>query len=71
MRRTIAAHNGQILDEDFAADVTLTARFAVDHFSAFQASLRELSSGQWEAEIVETDEATIMPVGTFGTAGET
>jgi uncharacterized YigZ family protein len=71
VRRTIAAHNGQVLDEDFAADVTLTARFAVEHFSAFQASLQELSNGQLEAEIVETDEATIMPVGAFGTAGET
>jgi uncharacterized YigZ family protein len=71
VRRTIAAHNGQVLDEDFAADVTLTARFVVEHFSAFQASLQELSNGQLEAEIVETDEATIMPVGAFGTAGET
>jgi uncharacterized YigZ family protein len=68
VRRTIATHNGQILDEDFAADVTLTARFAVEHFAAFQASLREMSSGQLEAEIVETDEATIMPVGALGTA---
>jgi len=71
VRRAIAAHDGQILDEDFAADVTLTARFAVEHFSVFQASLQELSNGQLEAEIVETDEATIMPVGAFGTAGET
>jgi len=66
VRRAIAAHNGQILDEDFAADVTLTARFAVEHFAGFQSSLRELSSGQLEAEIVETDEATIMPIGAFG-----
>lgn len=66
VRRAIAAHNGQILDEDFAADVTLTARFAVEHLTDFQSSLQELSSGQLEAEIVETDEATIMPIGAFG-----
>ena len=54
------------LDEDFAADVTITARFAVDHFPAFQAALRERSSGRLAAEIVETDEETIMPVGARG-----
>lgn len=62
LRLTIAAHEGQILDEDFAADVTVTARFEVEHFPAFQAALGELSSGQLSAEIVETDEATIMPL---------
>ena len=65
-RRAIAAHHGQILDEGFAADVTLSARFAVEHFSGFQETLQELSNGQLEAEIVETDEATIMPIGAPG-----
>ena len=62
VRRAIAAQHGQILDEDFAGDVTVTARFDVAHLPAFQAALRELSIGQLEAEIVETDEATIMPI---------
>jgi len=63
VRLVIGVHGGQILDEDFAADVTLTARFTVEHFPAFEAALRELSNGQWGAEIIETDEATIMPIG--------
>lgn len=61
-RLLVAQHRGEILDEDFAGDVTLTARFAVEHFPAFQAALQELSAGRVTAEIVETDEATIMPV---------
>ncbi|MEJ5308719.1 MAG: YigZ family protein [Anaerolineae bacterium] len=62
VRLLAAEHRGEILDEDFAGDVTLTVRFAVEHFPAFQAALQELSAGRVAAEIVETDEATIMPV---------
>ena len=54
--------HGQILDEAFAADITITARFAVEHFSHFQDALRELSHGQLEAEIIETDPDTIRPL---------
>lgn len=61
-RLLVAEHRGEILDETFAGDVTLTARFPVKRFSAFRAALQELSAGRVEAEIVETDDATIMPV---------
>jgi uncharacterized YigZ family protein len=60
--RLVEAHHGQILDEDFGADVTLTARFVVEHLPAFQDALRELSNGTLAAEIVETNKATIMPL---------
>ena len=63
-RLLVAEYRGEILDETFAGDVTLTARFPVKRFSAFQAALQELSAGRVEAEIVETDDATIMPVKT-------
>jgi uncharacterized YigZ family protein len=60
--QAIEAHGGEILDQDFAVDVTLTARFAVDRFEAVQSALQELSAGQIEAQIVDTQPATIMPL---------
>jgi putative IMPACT (imprinted ancient) family translation regulator len=50
IRLLVAAHHGQVLDEDFAAEITLTARFPVDYFADFQQSLLELSSGKLQAE---------------------
>jgi uncharacterized YigZ family protein len=66
IRLAVEAHNGQILDEEFAAEVTLTARFAVEQVDPFQAALREMSNGVLEAVIVGTDKATIMPIETTG-----
>jgi uncharacterized YigZ family protein len=54
VRLLVAAHHGQVLDEDFAAEITLTARFPVEYFADFQRSLLELSSGKLQAEIIET-----------------
>ena len=60
VRLLVAAHDGQILDETFAADVTVTARFAVEKFPAFQAALQELSNGQLQPEIVVADEEVLL-----------
>ena len=68
VRLAIEAHHGQILDQEFAAQVSVTARFAVDRFPAFQAALQEMSNGTLEAEIVETGYATLVPTGTMGRA---
>jgi uncharacterized YigZ family protein len=62
VRLLVTEHHGDVLGEDFAGDVTVTARFAVERFPAFQVVLQEISAGQMAAEIIETDEATIMPV---------
>jgi uncharacterized YigZ family protein len=61
VRLLVSAQNGKVLDEDFAAEVTLTARLAVEHLPAFQSSLSELTSGKVQAEIVETSEI-LMPL---------
>ena len=61
VRLAVTAHGGQVMDEDFGVDVTVTARFAIESFPGFQAALQEFSSGQLEAEIVETA-VTIMPI---------
>jgi len=62
VRLAVEAHRGEILDEKFAADVTVTARFPVERVPAFQEALQELSNGTIEAVIVATDPATIMPL---------
>lgn len=63
VRLLIGAHHGQILDEAFAADVTVTARFVAERVPAFQAGLQELSNGALAAEVVASDDATIIPLG--------
>ena len=62
VRLAVEAHRGEILDEEFAADVTVTARFPVERVPAFQEALQELSNGTIQAVIVATDPATIMPL---------
>ena len=66
IRLWVAEVHGEILDEDFAGDVTVTARFATAHFPNFQGVITERSSGRLTAEIVDTNNETIMPVGALG-----
>ncbi|MBI5951366.1 MAG: YigZ family protein [Chloroflexi bacterium] len=54
-------HRGEILGEDFAADITMTLQFPVSEFDGFQLGLRELSAGKLQAEVIETKE-TVVPV---------
>lgn len=63
VRLLTAHHQGQILAEDFAADITLTLQFPVSEFEAFQLGMRELSAGKLQAEVIETKE-TIAPIQT-------
>jgi uncharacterized YigZ family protein len=65
IRLLVQAHHGQVLDEDFGADVTITARFAAWHLEPFQAALRELTRGGLQAEIIESNPETIMPLDSF------
>jgi uncharacterized YigZ family protein len=66
VRLLSARHQGQILAEDFAADITLTLQFPVSEFEAFQLGMRELSAGKLQAEVIETKE-TIAPIQTLQT----
>ncbi|MFN2136661.1 MAG: YigZ family protein [Candidatus Promineifilaceae bacterium] len=61
----IESHYGRVLDEDFAADVTVTAQFVVEELDDFQEALQELSHGRLQAEIVASNADTIMPRGAF------
>ncbi len=64
-KRLIAEYGGKISDEEFAADVTITCQFTTQAFPAFQEALTELSHGALNAEIIETNPETIMPIGSF------
>ncbi|MFM8320683.1 MAG: YigZ family protein [Chloroflexota bacterium] len=61
LKLLIEAHHGQLSEQDFAADVTVTARFPVERFAAFQQALGEASHGSLQAEIIETAIA-IVPI---------
>ena len=61
VRLLVAAHNGRILNEAFAADIAVTGQFTVEAFPDFQRALEEMSHGSLTVEVVATNEATIMP----------
>ena len=61
VRLLVAVQSGTILGETFAADVTVTARLVVDKLNAFQSSLSDLTRGQVQAEIIDTQEV-LMPL---------
>jgi putative IMPACT (imprinted ancient) family translation regulator len=64
MKLLIEANNGRILDKEFAADITISIQFAIEYFAGFQDALREMTHGSLEAEIIETNLDTIMPIKT-------
>jgi uncharacterized YigZ family protein len=61
VRLLVASLSGTVLDEDFAVDVTVTARLRVENMQAFQASLSDLTRGKVQAEIIETTQI-LMPL---------
>jgi len=61
VRLLVAAQSGEVLDEAFTADVTLSARLRVERLPSFQDALSELTNGKVHAEIIETKEI-LMPL---------
>jgi uncharacterized YigZ family protein len=57
VRWLVGRRNGEILDEDFSGDITMTLQFPVDAFEGFQKELLEISAGRLKAEVIETKEA--------------
>lgn len=68
VRLAIESHRGQILEQEFGLGVRVLARFTVARLPAFLDVLRELSNGTASVEIVETNEAAIVPLGELGTS---
>jgi uncharacterized YigZ family protein len=56
VRLLATRQHGEVLGEDFAADITMTLQFPVDSFEGFQNYMRELSAGKLQAEVIETKE---------------
>ncbi|MEA3349329.1 MAG: YigZ family protein, partial [Chloroflexota bacterium] len=65
VRRLAKSHHGLIKAEDFKTNVTITCQFAVAQFPEFQSALQELSHGSLQAEIIATNQDTIISMGTF------
>jgi uncharacterized YigZ family protein len=64
IRRLVRRHQGQVLDEDFAVDVTMTARLPQDALPRLQSALQEISRGTIEARVIGSSDSTIVPVET-------
>jgi len=61
VRLLVKKHHGEVLDEDFAADITMTLRLPVEKRDELQRDLSELSAGTLQLETVETTEM-LLPV---------
>ena len=59
VRLMTTRHNGEVLGEDFAGDITMTLQFPVEAFDGFQKELQELSAGKLKAEVIETKETIV------------
>ena len=57
VRLLVSRQHGQILDEEFAGDITMTLQLPVDVLDQFQSELGELSAGRLKAEVIESKEA--------------
>lgn len=59
VRLMVARNHGEVMGEDFAADITLTLQFPVESFEGFQNDLRDLSAGKLQAEVIESSEKIV------------
>jgi len=59
LRLVVSRHHGEVLGEDFGADVTMTVNLPVESFESFQNDLRQLSAGKIQAEVIETKETIV------------
>ena len=56
VRLLVSKNHGEVLGEDFAADITMTLQFPVESFETFQENLHEISAGKLAAEMIESTE---------------
>ncbi len=63
-RLMISRHQGEIIDQDFAVEVTLSAQFPAGELAGFQNDLQEFSSGKLLAEVIEQGDK-VVPLPNF------
>ncbi len=61
IQNLIQAHNGQIVDQDFAAEVALTANIPLESYPDFQSALTEASHGALVPTLIDSIEE-IIPI---------
>jgi len=59
VRLLVGRNSGEVLDEDFSEDVTMTLQFPVESMDGFQNELQELSAGKLKVEVIETKEKIV------------
>jgi len=62
LKLLIPEFNGQILDQDFGVQVTLTLQFAIEDLPGFENAVQELSRDTIDILTIESNENTIMPI---------
>ena len=58
----IPKFKGQLINQEFAADITLTIRFPIEQLPQFEAAIQELSRNSISVIIIERNDNTILPV---------
>lgn len=59
VRSLAGRFQGEIVAESFTQEVTMRVRLPVDELQAFQGSLRDLSAGSLQGEVIETTEMLV------------
>ena len=56
VRLMVIRNHGEVVEEEFAVDVTMTLQLPVESFDSFRIGLQELSAGRLDAEVIGTKE---------------
>jgi uncharacterized YigZ family protein len=59
VRLIVKRNRGEVIGEDFAADITMTLQLPIESFERLQGELRELSAGKLKAEVIESAEKIV------------
>jgi uncharacterized YigZ family protein len=62
VRILVAENQGEIQEEEFAGDITLTVRFREENAESFCLRIKDLTRGTVEAIFIDSDSNTILPI---------